>query len=296
MTITRRAFHAEDIQRIGAFLVQHYQPDNQGGNWLRPAWDYMHSHSMLDKAALGRIGIWEEGGEIVGVAHYESRLGEVFFQCHPAYADLKQEMLSYAARHLAPPDHADRMLRVYVNDFDHEFEKLVKEAGYHLYKKSIRPLAQLKVPDQIPAPDVPDGFQVLSLAEENDLTKINQVLWRGFNHPGDPPREEEEGRKKMQSSPNFRQDLTIVVADQSGMFRTFCGFWYVPENKYGVIEPLATDPDFRRMGLAREAVWEGVRRCRNLGADTIYVGSDQPFYLSLGFKVLYLTQAWIKDS
>jgi predicted N-acetyltransferase YhbS len=139
---------------------------------------------------------------------------------------------------------------------------------------------------------VPEGFQVLSLADENDLTKINHVLWRGFNHPGEPPKEEEEGRKKMQSSPNFQKDLTIVVADPDGQFRSFSGFWYVPENKYGVIEPLATDPDFRRMGLARAGVWEGVRRCRDLGAEIIYVGSDLPFYLSLGFQVLYTSRAW----
>ena len=69
--------------------------------------------------------------------------------------------------------------------------------------------------------------------------------------------------------------------------------WIVPEKEFGLIEPLATDPDFRRMGLARAAVWEGIRRCRDLAAETIYVGSDLPFYLSLGFRVLYYSRAWM---
>ena len=273
-------------------MIEHYQPDNLDGNWLRPEWDYMHSHPSLDESALNRIGIWEVGGAIVAVVHYESTLGEAFFECHPEYPFLKKELLRYAEENLYQSDKGKKKLWIYCNDFDSEFESLLKAAGYHPLQKGMRPLSRLIIPSEIPEAELPEGFRILSLADQNDLPRINHVLWRGFNHPGEPPREEEEGRKKMQSSPNFRKDLTIVAADPGGDFRAYCGFWVVVEKKYGLIEPLATDPDFRRMGLARTGVWEGVRRCRDLGAETIYVGSDQPFYLSLGFQVLYFTRAW----
>ncbi len=294
MNITRRPYQPEDYLKIDQFLVKHYQPENRDGNWLRPTWDYMHSHPNLDESVLDRIGIWEEGGEILGVAHYESVLGEVFFECHPDYTFLKGEMLSYAEEYLADTDGGGVKLKVFTNDFDTDFESLVKKAGYKQIEGSLRPLSHMIIPAAIPEPELPEGYRLLSLADENDLTKINQVLWRGFDHPGEPPLEEEAGRKKMQSSPNFRKDLTIIAADPGGNFRAFCGFWYVPEKRYGVIEPLATDPDYRRMGLARAGVLEGIRRCRDLGADTIYVGSTQQFYLSLGFQALYCTRAWEK--
>lgn len=294
MNITRRSYQSEDCQKIGQFLVKQYQQENKDGNWLRPAWDYMHSHPNLDETVLDRIRIWEVDGEIIGVAHYESVLGEAFLECHPEYTFLKTEMLKYAEEHLAKTENGIRKLRIYTNDFDTEYESIVKKAGYKLLDGILRPLSQLTIPSDIPETELPEGFRLLSLADENDLTKVNHVLWRGFDHPGEPPREEETGRKKMQSSPQFRKDLTIVVADPGGMFRAFCGFWYVPEKRYGVIEPLATDPDYRRMGLARAGVLEGIRRCRDLGADTIYVGSTQKFYLSLGFQVLYRTRAWEK--
>ena len=38
----------------------------------------MHSHPALDESALERIGIWEDEGEIVAGAHYETALGEAF--------------------------------------------------------------------------------------------------------------------------------------------------------------------------------------------------------------------------
>ena len=162
MGITRRQYRSADFKLVSDFLIAHFQPGNQDGNWLQPAWEYMHSHPALDESSLDKIGIWESGGDIVGVAHYESSLGI-------------------------------------------------------------------------------------------------------------------EDRRKMQSGPNFRADLTIVIGAPTGDFVSFCGMWYEPVNKIAYVEPVATDPDFRRMGLAKAAIWEGIRRCAVLGATVVYVGSDQGF-------------------
>lgn len=75
----------DDYIRIDEFLIEYHQPNNAHGNWLEPMWEYMHFHPYLDSASLSKIGIWEVAGEIVAVAHFESRLGEAFFQFHPAY-------------------------------------------------------------------------------------------------------------------------------------------------------------------------------------------------------------------
>jgi predicted N-acetyltransferase YhbS len=58
--------------------------------------------------------------------------------------------------------------------------------------------------------------------------------------------------------------------------------------------PVATDPQYRRMGLGRAAVLEGVRRCAALGARRAYVGSDQAFYQALGFRKVYDSQGCVK--
>ncbi|RLD01127.1 MAG: hypothetical protein DRI46_05160 [Chloroflexi bacterium] len=55
MSISRRQFTSEDVQAVGNFPVSHYQPENRDGNWLRPSWDYMHSHPNLDRIGFGRI-------------------------------------------------------------------------------------------------------------------------------------------------------------------------------------------------------------------------------------------------
>ncbi len=138
------------------------------------------------------------------------------------------------------------------------------------------------------------AIRLKSLADENDLHKINRVLWRGFNHPGEPPEDGIEDRRKMQSGPNFRKDLTIVVEGPTGNFVSFCGMWYEPVNKYAYVEPVATDPDSRRLGLGTAAVLEGIRRCAVEGATVAYVGSDQEFYKALGFTKQFNSNCWEK--
>src|SRR4030067_2202283 len=89
-----------DFKLVGDFLVENYRPDNRDGNFLQPAWEYMHSHPWTDEQSFNKIGIWEESGRMVGVVHYEMILGEAFFEIHPRYTLLKPEMLEYAKKYL----------------------------------------------------------------------------------------------------------------------------------------------------------------------------------------------------
>jgi len=98
----------------------------------------------------------------------------------------------------------------------------------------------------------------------------------------------------MQSAPNFRRSLNIIVEAPNGDFASYCGMWYEPHNKIAYVEPVATDPDYRRMGLGTAAVLEGIRRCGELGATVAYVGAERTFYLNMGFKKLYNIYQWTK--
>ena len=284
-----------DFPAISDFMYSLYWPNNQDGNWLQPMWEYAYTHPWFDEESVPRIGIWEDAGTIVGVTLYELHLGEAFFQTHPTCVHLKPEMLAYAEQHLAgTTDEGKRYLKAYVSDFDTAFERVVRSRGYEKEPGSHRPMSQFVIPDPFPSIRLPDGFRLKSLADDNDLVKIDRVLWRGFNHPGAPPDGSLEGRKKMQSGPHFRKDLSIVVEAPSGDFVAYSGLWFDPVNRLGYVEPVATDPDYRRMGLGTAAVLEGIRRCGELGATVAYVGTDMPFYLDMGFKKLFTLNCWIR--
>ncbi|MBD3182904.1 GNAT family N-acetyltransferase [Candidatus Poribacteria bacterium] len=204
-------------------------------------------------------------------------------------------MLLYAENNLSGKDKDGRyFLRAYVNDFDTEFENFVSSRGYKKDSKSHRPMSKFVIPDPFPEIHVPDGFKIKNLADDNDLAKVHKVLWRGFNHPGEPPTDGIKDREKMQSGPNHCKEHKIVVEAPDGNFVSFAGLWFEPINNFGYIEPVATDPDYRRMELGTAVVMEGVRRCGEIGATVAYVGSIKPFYRSMGFKKLYTSNCWLK--
>lgn len=298
MSIQLRHYRpASDYRRVDAFLVEHYLPGNADGNWIRPQWEYMNFHPALQTEHLDRIGIWEDGGRIVGAATYESTLGDAFLQVDPAYRHLLPAMLDYAEEYLSiTTDDGLKYLRVYVNDFDEELTALVRACGYEKSSEDTRPMSQLDIPKPFPQIRLPEGFRLTSLAEDCDWAKVHRVLWRGFDHAGEPPAgdEELESRRIMFDTPTASRALKIAVAAPNGDFVAFCGMFYEPAHRYAYVEPVATDPDYRRMGLGKAAVLEGVRRCAELGAAVAYVGSDQLFYQAIGFRTIFAAEGWIK--
>lgn len=289
----------DDYQLIDHFLIEHYQPQNRDRNWIEPIWEYMQYHPALDRSALEKIGIWMDDGNMVAVAHYESSLGEVFFQFHPGYRYLRQEMLDYAEENLYGMSEKDgsKYLSAYVSDNDEALISLVKGRGYTRDDERTRPMYQFEIPDQFPPIHLPDGYRLISLADDCNWAKVHQILWRGFNHEGEPPpgEGELEDRRKMFDTPNGRRDLKIVVVAPNGDFISFCGMFYEPSHHFAYVEPVATDPNYRRLGLGKAAVLEGIRRCGLLGASTSYVGSDQEFYQAIGFTKVFNSECWLKN-
>jgi predicted N-acetyltransferase YhbS len=98
----------------------------------------------------------------------------------------------------------------------------------------------------------------------------------------------------MFDTPKARRDLKIVVEAPDGNYAAFCGMFYEPTHRFAYVEPVATDPEYRRLGLGRAAVLEGIRRCGALGATIAFVGSDQAFYQAIGFKKVYNQECWLK--
>ncbi|TFG67031.1 MAG: hypothetical protein E4H27_09510 [Anaerolineales bacterium] len=91
----------------------------------------MHNHSYLDSASLHKIRVWEDQGDIVAVVHYESQVGEIFFQLHPDYSYLKREMLDYGEVHMLGTSKTGvRYIQAFVNDFDEALIRMVTERGY----------------------------------------------------------------------------------------------------------------------------------------------------------------------
>jgi len=299
MSVTSRQYNPScDYNLISQFLIDNHIEGNQDGNWLEPAWEYMYYHPYLDQSLLPLIRIWEDDGKIVALTHFECTLGEAFFQFDLDHKFLFPEMLDHAERNLSAilQETGKRVLHAFVNDNAPDFVRHIDVQGYSIDKSEHRPIFSLPIYPSIQPIELPKGYRITDLKESSDWSKVNRVLWRGFDHEGEPPCDEAEleSRRRMFETPKAKRDLKIAVVSPKDDFVAFCGTFYEPVNHYAYVEPVATDPDYRRLGLGRAAVLEALRRCALLGADVAYVGSDQLFYQSLGFKKVFTSECWTK--
>lgn len=71
MGVSLRQYDSDDFKPVSDFLIANYQPGNRDGNWLQPAWVYMHYHPSLDESSLDSIGMWESAWGIVRLSRWK---------------------------------------------------------------------------------------------------------------------------------------------------------------------------------------------------------------------------------
>jgi ribosomal protein S18 acetylase RimI-like enzyme len=90
----------------------------------------------------------------------------------------------------------------------------------------------------------------------------------------------------------YRRELDCVVEAPDGSFAANCLVWLDEENRVGELEPVGTDPRFRRRGLAAAVCTYAVSQLREHGAATavVYARGDPAYpaprklYESIGFR------------
>jgi len=102
-----------------------------------------------------------------------------------------------------------------------------------------------------------------------------------------------EAYQRMRRVHGYTPELDLVVVAPDGTFASYCICWLDPVNKSGEFEPVGTRPVFRRRGLSRSVIHEGLRRLKAHGAQTAIVytyGANQAstkLYESAGFRAIH---------
>jgi Predicted acetyltransferase len=287
---TKQAGITDDYYKVRAFLVRLGYSE-----FTYARWDWMATHGYLDKTSVDKIGLWEVNNDIVGLSTFDCQKGKAFCITLPEYVSLKKEMLIYSMENLSK----DKEFGIIIADTDFAFQDIAAQMGFVATENKEcdaafyydRTLIEYKLPEE---------FSITTMKETYDLYQYGRVLWKGFNHElnGEGAfffsKEDEQQAKEEMLRPNVDLNLKVAVVAQDGNFVSYCGMWYDPEAGFAVIEPVATDPAYRRMGLGKAAVLEGIRRAGILGAKLAFVGSSQQFYYSIGLRPYATATVWRK--
>lgn len=309
----------QDFLRIRDFLVDTFSLYGRPFNWMVGRWNFcryfvlpVHSYhntrffgipttterSHRDEQPLWErtIGVWEtDGGDIVGVVHSENEEpGEAFIQIHPAYTDLYEAMVTYAETHLADTLGNVGYVKLYIDDANASLQRLASAKGYRRLAMST-PLLEFCV-DEAPEPQLPSGFRIQSVLDEDDVEQRRKVYSLAFGaHYGPSAWDPASAFRLMQGAPDYRKDLDLFIVAPNGEYASFGTIWIDAANQYGNFEPVGTHVEYRRMGLARAVLYEGFRRMRQYDVTHSYMTSTNAFYLNIGFhKTPYAYSPWIK--
>ena len=280
-TYTGNRMETGDYQRLHDFFVETKSTEYTYArfDWMMTNWDY------LEDRYLERIGIWEEKGKIVGAVLFDHSLDVLFPMVLPGYEYLYQEMYNYASEHMVKEDNPE--FRIYVKDTNKRLQKVLRKNGMIATEEKDM-VALFDLSDEIPKSNLKNGYRITSLEEHRNYEQYMKCMFKGFGH-------EEAGEifsftqesaancKKAYERSNVDLSLKISVEDEIGNYVAHAGIWYDKNSEIALVEPVCTIPECRKMGFAKEAIFEGLRRVKNMGAKIAVVGSSQQFYYTIGF-------------
>jgi GNAT superfamily N-acetyltransferase len=105
---------------------------------------------------------------------------------------------------------------------------------------------------------------------------------------------------RLRQTSLYRPDLDLVVLDRRDRVAAYGLFWFDPETATGLVEPMRTEDDHQRRGLARHLLTAGIDLLAEAGAARIKIvfRLDNPaskgLYLSVGFESVKQTAVFAR--
>ncbi len=305
MTYRQIAFDApRDFIRVRDFLAATIHRLGTLFTWDISRWNYARYFVVPYRGGVEGIGVWERrigiwetaDGAVAGVVNGEiPGPGIAFLQLDPRHDTILDDMISHAEHLFAVNRDGPSRVKIAVHDPFHEkYGDRLAARGYlpslgEPEWMSERPIGGVE------AVDLPPGFSLRSMADVDDVEARRAVLGLSFGHADPAEWVTPETYRELQRAPDYRKDLDLYVVAPDGAFAACCIAWYDPVNRVGTFEPVGTHPAFRRLGLGRAVIAEGINRLAALGATKAWVGSGQAFYGAIGFVKKYKEIMWEKE-
>jgi ribosomal protein S18 acetylase RimI-like enzyme len=305
----RRFTWEQDFEPVQDFLTHTYKCTHSYQNWIPSRFENIKFGPCGTEYQIEEdqyITIWEDTNDsdtafiskIVAVTFLKPS-GDCWIQIHPDYKLLEKEIVPWVEkqrRKMKKKETQEVELRFYVDETDEKRIILLTELGYENcgleeYNRK-RPLDTL-----IPKYQLPQGFTIRSVDVEKDFVHYKQILTAVFPHCSHMTKR----RAKIFSTALFyKKDLDLVVMDPHGNFTAICTVRIDPKSRIAELEPVGTHPDYRKHGLAKAIICEGLRRVQKYKPTAICISgaavseAANKLYESVGFTEKTEVHLWWK--
>lgn len=303
MQIIEQKFSGETDLKAMAELVREFPAENlhivdlpyRFSSW---AFDYPEN-----------IRLWrDENGQVLGWAILQTPFWTIDYAYRTDVRDdLHQQILNWADDHArkiveAPSGHPAWYITAHAGQVDRirHLEKAGFASQANVGENSWSQVLMkhsMEIPNDI---KLPNSFHIRPLAgalEVEAYVELHRAVFESKNMTA-------EWRNRTLERPEYVAELDLVAVAPNGRLAAFCVCWLAKDSNgeiSGQIEPLGVHEDFRKLGLGRAILLEGLKRLFSKGAQHIYVQTDNyrntafSLYESAGFQVLQDILMYRKD-
>jgi ribosomal protein S18 acetylase RimI-like enzyme len=223
------------------------------------------------------VRLWRDAdARLAGYALVDVRYCNVYWEIHPEAAGLglERDIVAWASQYLPQGRRAwglsteDLTLDTSCRSDDHERIALLELHGFQaLPDRSLHLRRRLAEP--IPTPKLPPGFSIRPAAGEQEVDALVELHRAAF----DTENLSIDDRLSWMRMPDYDPNLDLVAVAPDGRLAAYCFCGVSQEDNArtgrneGFTDPVATHPDFQKLGLATALLLYGMRLLRDQGVD-----------------------------
>ena len=287
---------AAEFAELRELLIESYAIAGRPGNWLHSRledWKYGGNSQRPARFFLENARVWrDQAGRLAGACICEYGGDGVYLQVHREHQSVEAAMLDWAVTIWG----AGRpRVETYAYEHDEKRQRRLRERGFENAGCN-QFMRRYDLARAYPAPLLPAGFRIGSLAEERDYDSYVAAVRSAF------------GRAvltrawfdSMITAPSYALEWNLVVCAPDGQHVAFCLAWPDERNQIAEIDPVGTRADYQQRGLAKALVFECFRRLQARGIRQAYIASGtEPavgnrLYESLGPTEKLREDSWVK--
>jgi len=283
---TRKKCEKDDIWLIRDFLKETMKNFGEKVNWHIDRLNFTYSVSRIMNGVSEQkyrdditMYMKDDVLEAVLITEGENR-GEAFFEVKSLVIDEALKIMMF--------DDVEELIKSNGHDFiqlrlHSEAQILIDEAVHRNYEKvEWSEVTMKKLLIDIEDESLPESYTFLNNFNFKEKATAHAYAF-GYYEKEQIIIKAEQGLKVMTTMPDYKSEFDISIG-KDGVEVAFATMWYDPDNQIGILEPVGTHKDHRRLGLGKAAINRGCNMIKALGATAVYVGSDQEFYKALGFS------------
>jgi ribosomal protein S18 acetylase RimI-like enzyme len=128
----------------------------------------------------------------------------------------------------------------------------------------------------------------LATGELTNRAAAQREVW----HPWTVGNVSDDDYTHFMQLPGYHRELDIVAVAPNGVIAAYVNGWIDPVNKIGDFGPVGALQAYRRQGLTRAVLIEGLHRMKSYGMDRVCISTGvsnvpaKQLYESIGFEIV----------